>query len=341
MLSYIVVGRPTQHIHKEPVMKIDIYGDGIGYVTDEVSSVPTYKANYSQTNREKFVTDLAAISRGKHESKNPSIRFKSLLTEAACNTPSRPMEFLPVILTYRVVPDASGYTIEIQLKDDKIKTMRFEVFNNTLGKFSYIEPPYIYTNLRAVINAGIAYEDVPYNTSEKDLERMKQFKALRANVSMFVWAQVPNTHTQISKEAQSDRVTGSYYYWLPTDLGQRIREAPEDIKNISHFKKQCYTHTTDEFIPNSFVHYMLNVYNQDEVQQLLKDLGYKREIWSRAPYYLKYKECVMTGWYNDPHVWQHLFLERGAKPNIWKNWTQGPTELFVKAICAVVEGSEK
>ena len=57
-----------------------------GYVTDEVSSVPTALANLTQETREKFVTALAAVSRGKDESKNPSARFKALLKEAAPNS---------------------------------------------------------------------------------------------------------------------------------------------------------------------------------------------------------------------------------------------------------------
>lgn len=57
-----------------------------GYVTDEVSTIPTMFANLSQATREKFVTDLAAVSRGKDESKNPEARFKALLKEAAPNS---------------------------------------------------------------------------------------------------------------------------------------------------------------------------------------------------------------------------------------------------------------
>ena len=66
-------------------MKIDIYDDGISYVTDEVSTVSANGANVNEENRIKFVTDLAAISRGNYESKNPEVRYKKLLKEAAPN----------------------------------------------------------------------------------------------------------------------------------------------------------------------------------------------------------------------------------------------------------------
>ena len=90
-----------------------------GYITDEVSSIPTELANLCQETREKFVTDLAAVSRGKDESKNPSVRFKALLKEAAPNSKdditdgfqgyaSRPMEFCPIVCGFEEFTDEFG-----------------------------------------------------------------------------------------------------------------------------------------------------------------------------------------------------------------------------------------
>lgn len=69
-------------------MKVDIFGDNISYVTDEVSTIPTELANDSEKNRIEFVTQLAAISRGKTESSNPTVRYKQLLKEAAPEYPA-------------------------------------------------------------------------------------------------------------------------------------------------------------------------------------------------------------------------------------------------------------
>ena len=44
----------------------------------------------------------------------------------------------------------------------------------------------------------------------------------------------------------------------------------------------------------------------------------------------------MTGWLIDPNVWKHLFLERNAEPQIWKNWTQSETAIFVNALKEVI-----
>lgn len=317
-------------------MKIDVYNDNISYVTDEVSTIPTYLANLNQENREKFVTDLAAVSRGKGESKNPSVRFQSLLKEAALSTPSRPVEFCPIILNYRI--ERSNLSAHVEIKDTIFITS-IESFFNDIAKFSYITNNTIYTNLRCLLNAGIEYEDIPF-AKEEQLEEYKQFKAIKANIPMYVWSQVPNTHTQISKEAQSDRLVDNIEYWLPEDIGTRLLEYKDAHDNggnrdtVSMWQKSNVNKT---FLRSMFIDSMLKDFSQREMQEIFNSLGYKREIWARAPYYFKYKECVMTGWRNDPKVWEHLFLERGAEPDRWKNWVQPQTALFVKAIRSIIE----
>ena len=66
-------------------MVVDLYlgSPYNGRVSDELSSVKVSEANNNEYNRIKFVTDLASVSRGKDESKNPEKRYNSLLREAA------------------------------------------------------------------------------------------------------------------------------------------------------------------------------------------------------------------------------------------------------------------
>ena len=349
-------------------MHIDIYKDRISYVTDEVSSIPTDMSNLNEENRIKFVTDLASVSRGKHESANPAKRYKALLKEAAPThdeivrskedvnykaklSPSRPLEFLPVVLGYNYlecdtgfinIVDVNGGTLD---KDNIILQLGITEFNNTLGRYSYMSNGNIYTNMRAVINAGIPYEDIPYNAPSD----LKKFKVLRAMIPMFVWAQVPNTHTAISKEAQSDRVSENNKYWLPHDLVERITKYIEDVKddttkytvntNIGELYSIIAISESDLGDGNpreAIVSYLLNI-SQVSVQHILKLLGYKKEIYSRAMYYFKYKEVVMTGWNIDPNVWEHLFVERNNIKEVHKNWTQHETEQFVGAIKEIVD----
>ena len=345
-------------------MRIDIYGDNIGYVTDEVSTIPIDEANLNEDNRRKFVTDLAAISRGKHEAKNPSKRYDALLSEAAPQksqievfeynrkyiddevkingSPSRPLEFLPIVTTVEM----DG----MHIKAFGIYYGLAEFTNAFGGSFGYLSNQgikelnypvlYLYTNMRAVINAGVPYENIPYNTKEE----LKNFRAIKANIPMFVWAQVPNTHIMLSKEAQSDRVTINDNYWLPKDFIKKVYA----FSYYENNGKGIFSKITDEVLGcsdrNQIPHLLINGRNetnfkptQNDIQQYFRILGYHKEIYQRAMYYLKYKEVVVTGWCNNPKTWSHLFIERNAETDIWKNWTQGETSIFVNAVKKIVE----
>lgn len=413
-----------------------------GYVTDEVSSVPTELANLTQETREKFVTDLAAVSRGKDESKNPSARFKALLKEAAPNSKedivdgfegwaSRPLEFAPAIVEFMELTDhnnESYWTIVDATEQDKNYDPGYDMhfanvrlsktdFYNKIVRFSYVEACHwnpsgllVYTNIRALLNAGVKYDDIPfihtityyqYGRNKDDLyiviggektsvydisidysvmehdsrkplvfkvkdllksgytecdlindfkeghcyvdNRYSKFKALKLKIPIMCWAQWPMTHTQLSKESQSDRVSEGVGYWLPEDLVKRIREFKltddmtyRDKYVYDSFKELKFT-TKDHILVEEFLTNMLEYWSQNMTQSILKMLGYKREIWSRAPYYFKYKECVVTGWYNDPTTWGHSFLERSVEPESWKNWTQKETKEVLQAVKEIIE----
>ena len=91
-----------------------------------------------------------------------------------------------------------------------------------------------------------------------------------------------------------------------------------------------YNHSKN--VKSKIVWYMVNKLSTTESQELLRTLGYKKEIYQRAMLELRYKEWVMVGWANDSNCWEHLFLERSAREDIYKNWTQNETKAVVKAI---------
>ena len=401
-------------------MRKDIYGDKISYVTDEISTVPTNESNLNEDNRIKFVTDLAAVSRGLSGSKNPPVRYKALLKEASptnkelninefttelytcpnckadckpyptratgiitncveCGlvlnvsdneedstsqyklsewdyklkgSPSRPLEFLPIVMDL-LVSELSLW--DTKYSDDKDPIFVFDNFvdlSNGLLQHSYLEKIEgesnlfrVYTNMRAVINAGIPYSNIPYNTQDE----LKHFRALKANIPMFVWGQVPNTHCALSKEAQSDRVTENTNYWLPNgfrdtvfnfvnklkhDLDMELYQGQDKLLAISSLNE--YSMLLQPSSRDGIVHLLLDRWSQTTVQSMFKELGYHQEIYSRAVYYFKYKEVVFTGWNNNPKVWEHLFVERNAKPETWKNWTQNETKQFVNTIKEII-----
>lgn len=349
-----------------------IINDKNFYVTDEVSSVPTDESNLNWENRYKFVTDLAAISRGKYESNNPELRFKHLLKEASGNfkpewledeegminskndnkiaAASRPLEFLPVALPITNECNTKSI-ITVKLKDRK-----FPIVNYNFLKHCYVGKGFLYTNFRHLYNWFIDYESmtseealelIPFNTKEE----LKYFKAIRVSTPMFVWSQLM-THTQISKESQSDRVSKNNSYWLPEDIIDKLTHI-EESKLDNEVLKEFVTGlravvalnnsngNSEESIEATLNHIQwifLNQLSQEHVQSLLKEAGYKREIFSRAPYYFKYKELIMTGWMNDPEVWGHFLLEREAYPDYHKSWVQKETADTAIAIRDVLLG---
>lgn len=323
-----------------------IYNDNIGYVTDEVSSIKTFEANLNEENRMKFVTDLAAISRGKINSNNPKLRYDSLMKETRKKRPSRPLEFLPIVLEMKF--EQNGY-IRLILKDGIEMTYENIEFMNKIAPFSRIEQLhniyqedgmdqfFLFTNMRCLINASIIYEQIPY-ANEIDKELYKQFKALRAKVPMFVWSQIM-THTQISKTSQSDRVSESTDYWLPEDIVEKIKNASSDIISYYYDINELvkYNKVNREQILDVF----LNQLSQTNVASFLRKLGYPKEIYNRAPYYFKYKEFVMTGWYNNKNSWFNMLHERNAIDNIHdkKNWTQNETNVFALAVADIIKNT--
>lgn len=402
-------------------MKLHPFKDELCYVTDEVSTIPTYLSNTTYENRVKFTTDLAAISRGKSESNNPETRFLHLLKEAATNPTdlnnlydvvvkelnesnihlydersgetvklnstddkykeiiyyeetirytdeyptgvltlpgylystlfkhqdynkkaSRPLEFLPVVLY--IMKTEEGYKIElnnailvVSLKDF-IKLCKFGYLEEIIGIEDYYR---LYTNFRNVYNylrdvylthSNVVIANlVPYNSPED----LQNFRAIKLRTGMYNWAQLV-THTQISTESQSDRVSEEKNYWLPDDLDERIYNVDLDTIKDDKIKQEIRLLQVERIPSDEFEEKMLNQWSQNLTQSILKYLGYKREIWSRAPYYFKYKEFVMTGWVNDPSVWNHLLLEREAYPNIHKSWVQPETVKIVDAIRQVI-----
>lgn len=309
-----------------PFPRVQFVEDNLGFVTkdlaydaDRQTWLNPEEANASEDNRVLWCTSLAAISRGKTISNNPTARYNLLRKEAAPfptwfgnkQTPSRPLEFIPVVLTVR---DRTEHGIkmstyyEIDLKTTK-KTMDRSEFFNRLLRFSYCETIdsnlfLVYTNMRAVLNAGIPYEEVPYNTPEE----CKGFKAVMVTCPMFVFNHLI-THTAFSKESRSERVTdvSQIKYWRPNEISEE------------RFKS------------------MLELESQKDIWESLKAEGYKKEIYQRALLEWRYKSFVMVAWSNE-YTWQHLFLERSAIEEVYKNWTQEETKKVVKTIKSVIEG---
>jgi len=233
---------------------------------------------------------------------------------------SRPMEFLGI------VGDVKFYDNKVLLFNSLECDVGF--FMNNIGKYSYIENNRCYTNMRALLNAGIPYEEIPYNTPDE----LQHFRAIKAKMPMFVFNHFV-THTALSKETLSDRVTlQSGEYWLPSDFRNRLYTQLVDTNNLPLPSIKAFNSLLNLSSKQELSAHLVANYSQRDVQQLFKSLNYKPEIYQRAMLEFRYKTTVATGWYNDPRVWKHFLVEREAYPALHKSWVQPETKQLALSI---------
>ena len=341
-----------------------------GYVKFDPASVSVLDCLTSVENLEKYVTDLAAISRGKDKSNNPALRFKGLCGECSPygdivrlkngELPleprgSRPLEFVPICVRVRVygniIEGVSNRSYNIyNVYDEYVGEIPMERFYNELIRHGHVytinrtggyEEFIIYTNLRTLINLKVNYK--AFIGCKYNKYRDQKYMILKIKAPMFVWAQIM-THTQLSKESQSDRVTeGEKDYYLPKEFYRSLfdnqdvyEKHKEDLKDID-FTKEDLEETEREIL----IKFLLNKLSANDCKNLFKELGFKKEIYNRAMYYLQYKEFVVGGYIdniNGIDGWTNLIKERTnieLEKNdklIHKHWTQKETNQLCEII---------
>lgn len=312
-------------------------------------------ANADEDSRINFISATASVSRGKESFNFPEARYKHLFQEAAFGRGSRPLEFCPVYFNFEMhtTTDGSGDRVKLYLKDDTVYDMELDKFLNTIAKFGIVEKMdrglYLCkTNLRAMINTKIPYEYIPYN------KICTGFRVFKLKIPMFVFNHLV-THTQLSKETRSDRVTlqNEYDYWLPEDFIERILSfdvekylvGDETDYNVGELMERIQggiaSMRSGELSKRGLTsrqHYemLVGTLLDDKittVRSMFKILGYPKEIWQRAMLEFRYKDCVFGG-YTDQHGWYNLLAERGGLPssNTTKNWTQKETAMVAKQL---------
>jgi len=335
-------------------MKVELWDSGYVRTIEDKLGCSYCEINSNRENRVNAVTSIAAISRGKDKSKNPEKRYQHLLKEAAPNysffdlleleekgdklekVAGRPLEFCPVVINgYNIISDIESNIpyaeLRLRLKDGEALSMSHKDFSNTIGKFSYIEENIpdvweIYTNARALINAGIDESKIPFN---RPTELLNYF-IVEVKVPYFVFAQM-RTHGLLSQVAVSERVTEEDEYWLPSDLVDRVSKSNNPIKGILQGAKN------KQEARERLYHLFFNGLSANNGKEVLKSLGYKKEIYNRYPSFLKYKTFIIGGWLNNPYQWGHFLLEREAFDRVLSSWTQEQTKETAKAIRKVIE----
>ena len=316
-----------------------------GFIED--ISLEAKSSNRDRWNRIKFVTDCSAISRNKDESSNPKERYDSLKVEAALSRCGRPLELCGVIVNFyhKVGKDGRLYVILDLSTDTESKeiTMDYHKFANSIGKFGFIERVdngmyQIKTNLRAMINAGIDEKVVPFNRS------LDGFRVFKLEIPMFVFNQLI-THTMISKESRSERVTtlDDSKYWIPEDFVEKLMSYEVEFKKVAvrlegddelasrtiSAMRALRTQYEDSKDYPSFIKIML-MQPADAMSMVFKVLGYKKEIYQRSMLELRYKKVIMGAWEHDL-TWKNLLLERGGT-TVWKNWVQPETKKVAEVL---------
>lgn len=323
--------------------------NGMGYVKtiEDKLNVRYNNINSSEENRRSAVTSIAAISRGKDKSNNPDKRYQHLLKEAAPNisfydlenmnynklehVAGRPLEYCPVVLGYKREFDMV-YLIDLDNNTiiDKVHELKFM---NDIVKFSHMTYDKIYTNLRALYNAGIEYNKIPYNKEIND------YFICEVKAPYFVFAQM-RTHGLLSQVAVSERVVDSEELWFPEDIFDRINKNDKALwylipKLSAMYDKETITSQLDLAIKEKSLSRLIHIFKTlpiDTVQQLLKDLGYKKEIYQRWYNHMLYKTWIIGGYLNNPYQWGHFLLEREAYDNLLKSWVQEQTKDTAKTI---------
>ena len=346
-------------------MKVKLWDKGYVKTIEDKLGCKYYNINTSRENRVNAVTSIAAISRGKDNSNNPEKRYSRLLKEAApdisyydlleleeskldiSKTAGRPLEYAPVVLTGKIKTNKVDFTevvvVEIELKDKKAIELDYSEFVNGLGKFSYIVEEFdglisIYTNVRALINAGIDEGDIPFNR----FTELLNYFIIEVKVPYFVFAQL-RTHGLLSQVAVSGRVVDEDEIWLPNDILERLDNAFHDKERrlafMDKFKDCCDKEDLDVIIISSItvndLDSLVEVFKLcpiDTVREILKFLGYKKEIYDRWYNFMEYKTFIIGGWLNNPYQWGHFLLEREAFDSIFKSWVQPQTKETAKAI---------
>lgn len=316
-----------------------------GHVEDMSESARS--ANKDRWCRVGFTSNAASVSRGKDESSNPKARFDALKEEAALHRASRPLELCGVIVNFyhKVGKDGRLYVILDLSTDTESKevTMDYHKFANNIGKFGFIERVdngmyQIKTNLRAMINAGIDEKDVPFNRS------LDGFRVFKLEIPMFVFNQLV-THTMISKETRSERVTtlDDSKYWIPEDFVEKLMSYEVEFKKVAarlegndelasrtiSAIRALRTQYEDSKDYPSFIKIML-MQPADAMSMVFKVLGYKKEIYQRSMLELRYKKVIMGAWEHDL-TWKNLLLERGGT-TVWKNWVQPETKKVAEVL---------
>lgn len=290
------------------------YVRDIEYVDEGLNiNIQSNQANSSEENRILYLYKIRSILRlpptGKIQP--PKLIYNTLLKESSPlekdiqnqGTPSRLLEFIPVVFTYQYDTRNNYVLLNIKKPLNFFSSLKMDIdkFHHMLLRFSYSEritsKKYILkTNLRACVNAGIPYSYIPYNTPN-DLEG---YKIVEVYAPYFALTKIME-HTTLSKEIKYEKnEVVENDYWYPNSLDQ------EEFDN-------------------------LKLMNQDEIYNFLKQKKLNKEIYGWGIQGWRKKNLILGAWEEDL-TWKHLFLAKNARTDRHINMTSKEVSSIVKTI---------
>lgn len=149
------------------------------------------------------IAHLSSICKGHFHSVNAEKRFNMLMQEGPNNTPTTPIEFIPVSLDRELI---------VKLLFGKYNMLDMA---NYIDRHSFLimkrTSIYNNTNIRTLCKAGIKLEDIPFNTS-KDV---KNFKIIIGFLSHYCWMHL-RTHRAFSFLIETGRKSVMSELYYPT-----------------------------------------------------------------------------------------------------------------------------
>jgi len=254
------------------------------------------KANSCEEARIEAANNISGTVFEKYKANNPLKRYEQSKNEAVFNSANRPLEFIPMLFT----------------KQEFFNNINFiecnKTFNETI-KFITLSDDFVLTNLRNILKYDKSNNT---NFSNNYNEIIDGYIVFKLNIPMFLRDQII-THTQLSKVNKSNRVgKQNDTYYLPNDILCKYNSEHKDNYVIKDL--------------DSLIDRFVNELSPNSVKDLLKSLGYNKEIWTRWPNQMKYGVMSLGGWIQDRNGFKNLLLERSAIPEQWKNWTQVETK---------------
>lgn len=257
------------------------------------------KANANLENRIKAVCHIAQVCRNLKTVKNPEKLYKQLLTESNGKA-SEVLSFIPAVEKY-----TEKYDLHANICPESTV--------NDYGRFGYYDFNIpgadnndFLTNMRNLINY-----DSSYTRDGGFIDNAEGFLVFKIKIpNMVVLHMVRHKmleNKEIAENWRSQRKFHSPEYFRPIF---NIENIP-DLK----FKKFIRDYLGDyigESIDNDEYNKLIHGLGCDDLEEIQSKYKFRKELFSKGEFGLRYTEGFLSGWIQDPYSWKNFFNLRSG-----------------------------